>query len=148
VSARLPEPDLGSGISEVNVVPLADVSLVLLIIILVMSPMIAQSWLHVKTAGEATADELPPAAAAPPELVLLVDLGPKGLQVGDRFFRNPMELSAWLKEELPRRLDRKVFLAPHPDVKHGQVIHLLETIKSAGAESVALVETAEAPAAP
>ena len=38
-------------ISDVNVVPLADVSLVLLIILLVLSPMAAQSMLRVQTAA-------------------------------------------------------------------------------------------------
>ncbi|MDO8756488.1 MAG: biopolymer transporter ExbD, partial [Elusimicrobiota bacterium] len=43
--------DEAAPISDVNVVPLADVSLVLLIILLVLSPMAAQSMLKVQTAA-------------------------------------------------------------------------------------------------
>ena len=43
--------DEAAPIADVNVVPLADVSLVLLIILLVLSPMAAQSMLKVQTAA-------------------------------------------------------------------------------------------------
>lgn len=133
-------------ISEVNVVPLADVSLVLLIIMLLLSPMMAQSMLHVRTAAKAADDPAPlldafPAPEKPPEFVLLVDLGPGGIAVGERLFATPPQLAAYLREELPRRGDRKVFLAPAPEVTHGAVVDLLETIRLAGASSVALVQT-------
>ena len=47
-------------IAEVNVVPLADVSLVLLIILLVLSPMMRQSMLHVKAAADSPRRSLKP----------------------------------------------------------------------------------------
>ncbi len=135
-------------ISEVNVVPLADVSLVLLIIMLLLSPMMAQSMLHVRTAAKAADDPAPfleesSPREKPPELVLVVDLGPGGIAVGERLFATPPQLMDFLRTELPRRGDRKVFLAPAPDVTHGAVVDLLETIRLAGASSVALVQTVE-----
>ena len=75
--------------------------------------------------------------------MLVVGLNPDGLVVGSRQFSGPGELVAYLKEELPRRADKKVFLSPHLDVSVGLVVGALETIKSAGAESVALVQTQE-----
>lgn len=133
-------------ISDINVVPLADVSLVLLIILLLLSPMMAQSMLHVKTAGEpekAPEFVVPQPPPLDQELVLVVDLGPRGIAVGKYFFAGPGEFIAFMTGELSRRADRKVFLAPHPDVMHGQVVHMIEMIKSCGAESVALVQTQE-----
>ncbi len=130
-------------ISEVNVVPLADVSLVLLIILLVLSPMMTQSMLHIKTAGSA----VKPATSIPldqtskaQELVLAVALGSRGLSVGDKTFSDPGEFMAYLKSELSRRSDKKVFLTPHLDVTHGLVVQTLEMIKACGADSVALVQ--------
>ncbi|MBI5631212.1 MAG: biopolymer transporter ExbD [Elusimicrobia bacterium] len=132
-------------ISDVNIVPLADVSLVLLIILLLLSPMMTQSMLQVKTAGRPARApaELSSAPPAPQdaEPVLSVSLTPEGLQAGGRRFAGPGELRQFLQAELARRAERKVFLTPHLDVPHGQVLHTLELIKSCGAESVALVQT-------
>lgn len=134
--------DEAREISEVNVVPLADVSLVLLIILLLLSPMMAQSSLHVKTSAKSeTPGEHDVAPSLTPELVLLVDLGPGGIAIGERLFSGSGELREHLRNELSRRGDRKVFLAPHPDVTHGKVVELLEAIKDSGAETVALVQT-------
>ncbi|MBI5624166.1 MAG: biopolymer transporter ExbD [Elusimicrobia bacterium] len=134
-------------ISDVNVVPLADVSLVLLIILLVLSPMTVESRLHVKTAAKSTEAPSPEApeepAPKPKELVLLVDLGPAGVMVNDIFFGKRREFLAYMRLELPSRTDRKVFLAPHPDVTHGDVMETIEELKSCGADSVALVQTSD-----
>lgn len=133
-------------ISEVNVVPLADVSLVLLIILLVLSPMMTQARLQVSAAGRSESPEPPPAPwekPMPPELVLAVALGPGGFAVGERRFARGEELAAFLRGELSARSDRKVFLAPAPEVPHGTVVSALELIRSCGAEPIALVQPAE-----
>ncbi|MBI5208502.1 MAG: biopolymer transporter ExbD [Elusimicrobia bacterium] len=139
--------DEAEPISDVNVVPLADVSLVLLIILLVLSPMTVESRLHIRTAGKppeapASSEPQPP---LPPEreLVLMVDLGPAGIMVGEVFFTNRREFLAYMAMELSTRTDRKVFLAPHPDIPHGMVMEAIESLKACGAEAVALVQTAE-----
>ena len=140
--------DLPAEISDINVVPLADVSLVLLILLLVLSPMMAQSMLHVKTAAQAQ-EALPErfkqtyALPSSRDLVLVVDLGPKGIAVGANFFVSHGEFVAFMTGELSRRSDRKVFLAPHPDVTHGTVVHMLDTLKTCGAASLALVQSSE-----
>lgn len=142
--------ELPSEIAEVNVVPLADVSLVLLIILLVLSPMMTQSALRVRTAAEkapaAGPEEPAPAPAPEPaRLVLVVALGQDSVSVGERRFVGAAELMAFLAAEIAAREDKKVFLAPAPEVPHGKVVHMLETLKQVGASSVALVQTAEAP---
>ncbi|MFA6316556.1 MAG: biopolymer transporter ExbD [Elusimicrobiota bacterium] len=137
-------------ISDVNVVPLADVSLVLLIILLVLSPMTVESRLHVKTAAKTAEapvppppDEVPP-EPKPRELVLMVDLGPAGVMVNDIFFDERRGFLAYMRLELSTRTDRKVFLAPHPDITHGVVMETIENLKSCGADAVALVQTRDA----
>ncbi|MBI4345478.1 MAG: biopolymer transporter ExbD [Elusimicrobia bacterium] len=140
-------------ISEINVVPLADVSLVLLIILLVLSPMMAQHRLQVQAAAEkspsASAEaepETPP--QRPVDLVLVVGLGADRFVVGERTFTGNGELAAYLTGALLLRQDRKVFLAPQPDVAHGRVVETIELLKSAGAASVALVQSAPEEPAP
>ncbi len=142
-------PDEAKEISEVNVVPLADVSLVLLIILLLLSPMMTQSMVHVKTAAKDSAppppapDEAPLSTPPPSEVVLAVALTPAGYSVGDKSFASKDELRSYLADALLHRTDKKVFLSPHPDVTHGDVVAALDLIKQAGADSVALVQTEE-----
>ncbi|MDX6769670.1 MAG: biopolymer transporter ExbD [Elusimicrobiota bacterium] len=132
-------------ISEVNVVPLADVSLVLLIILLVLSPMAAQSMLKVQSAAAKAAPPKAPSAEdllpqRPPEPVLAVGLSPAGYVVEGRFIGGDAELRAWLVPELARRDDKKVFLAPELETPHGRVVSALEAISGMGAPAVALVQ--------
>lgn len=139
-------PDEPKEISEVNVVPLADVSLVLLIILLLLSPMMTQSMVKIRAAAAPAQDQPPPpedplAVPPPPELVLAVALTPQGFSVGDKAFASKDELRSYLAGALASRADKKVFLAPGPDVAHGDVVDALELIKQAGAQSVALVQT-------
>jgi biopolymer transport protein ExbD len=149
VSSPFAEEAQAKEIAEVNVVPLADVSLVLLIILLVLSPMMRQAMLHVRTAADSGKPEiLPPEellAPKPPELVLVVGLNPDGLVVGPQRFSDPGSFIGYMQEELARRADKKVFLSPSPEVPVGLVVHTLETLKTCGAESVALVQTQEQP---
>jgi biopolymer transport protein ExbD len=132
-------------INEPNVVPLADVSLVLLIILLVLSPMAAQSMLKVSSAAAKPAPEKAPSAEdllpqRPPEPVLAVGLSPAGYVVEGRLLGGDAELRAWLLPELGRRDDKKVFLAPELETPHGRVVAAIELIESLGAPSVALVQ--------
>ena len=135
-------------------VPLADVSLVLLIILLTLSPMMAQNALRIQTAARdaAQAPEPPegglPQSAKSPELVLAVSLTPHGIVVGDQVFAHPEEFTAYMRAELARRTDKKVFVSPHPDVEHGAVVQMLEMLKACGATTAALVQTQDDSAAP
>ena len=48
MAQKIHDPD--EALSEVNVIPLADLSLVLLIILMVLSPMAAQTLFHITAA--------------------------------------------------------------------------------------------------
>jgi|GEM_PF-1075643 len=143
-------------IADVNVVPLADVSLVLLIILLVLSPMAAQSMLKVQTAAaKAEAPKGPQPGEDPlmpkaPEPVLALGLNPLGYVADGRLLASDSELRAWLSPQLAKREDRKVFLAPELDVPNGRVVGAIEAIQACGASAVALVQIAdpEAPIGP
>ena len=134
-------------IADVNVVPLADVSLVLLIILLVLSPMAAQSMLRVSAAAaKAAAGPAPgedPLVPKPPEPVLAVGLTAAGFVADGRLLGGDAELRAWLRPRLPAREDKKVFLSPDLDVAHGRVVAAVEAIQACGASGVALVQVAD-----
>jgi biopolymer transport protein ExbD len=133
-----------SSISEPNVVPLADVSLVLLIILLVLSPMAAQSMLKVHQAAARAAPDKAPTPEdllpqRPPEPVLAVGITAAGYVVDGKLIGGDAELRAWLLPALARRDDKKVFLAPELETPHGRVVAAIEAIEGMGAPTVALV---------
>ena len=136
-------------ISDVNVVPLADVSLVLLIILLVLSPMAAQSMLRVQTAAAKAEEPKGPKAGEdplnplPPEPVLAIGLTGTGYMLDGRALAGDGELMSWLEPQLKRREDKKVFLSPDLDVPNGRVVSAIETIQNCGASAVALVQVAD-----
>jgi biopolymer transport protein ExbD len=150
VSNPFVKHDEAAPIADVNVVPLADVSLVLLIILLVLSPMAAQSMLKVQTAA-AKAEESPkgpkagedPLAPRPPERVLAVGLSPLGYIFDGRLLAADADLKAWLVPELARHDDKKVFLSPDLDMPNGRVVAAIEAIQKCGASTVALVQVAD-----
>lgn len=143
--------DEAAPISDVNVVPLADVSLVLLIILLVLSPMAAQSMLRVQNAASKddakrpTGEDLLPKTM---ETALVVSLTQSGYEAGGRSFTSGAELCDWLKGETARRDDRKAFVEPSLDTPHGRVVSAVELIQGCGASGVALVQIADSEAAP
>ena len=137
--------DEPAAIADVNVVPLADVSLVLLIILLVLSPMAAQSMLKVQTAAAKAAAAMPTQVELltqrEPEAVIAVAVSEAGFVMDGKLMTAP-ELTAYLKLKLQPRTDRKVFVAPELEASHGRVIEALEAVQAANG-TVALVQIAD-----
>jgi len=135
--------DEAAPISDVNVVPLADVSLVLLIILLVLSPMAAQSMLKVQTAAAKAEAALPTQTEVltfrEPEAVVVLGVTEGGFVIDGKLLATAPELVAYLKLKLSVRTDRKVFVSPELETAHGRVIAALEAVQDAGG-TVALVQ--------
>ena len=138
--------DEPAAIADVNVVPLADVSLVLLIILLVLSPMAAQSMLKVQTAAAKAEAALPTRTEVltqrEPEAVVVLAVTAAGFVMDAKLMPTASELTVYLKPKLAARTDRKVFVSPELEVAHGQVIAALEAVQAAGG-TVALVQIAD-----
>ena len=135
--------DEPAAIADVNVVPLADVSLVLLIILLVLSPMAAQSMLKVQTAAAKAQAAMPTRAEVftqrDAEPVLVLGVTAAGFVMDGKLMASAPELTAFLKLKLQPRTDRKVFVSPELETAHGQVVAALEAVQAAGG-GVALVQ--------
>ena len=138
--------DEPAAIADVNVVPLADVSLVLLIILLVLSPMAAQSMLKVQTAAAKASAAMPTQTEVltqrEAEVVLVLSVSAAGFVMDGKLMATGDELTAFLKQKLQPRSDRKIFVSPEIEVAHGQVIAALEAVQAAGG-TVALVQIAD-----
>lgn len=128
------------SLSEVNVIPLADLSLVLLIILMIMSPMVSQSIIQIaaaKAAAAQTQEELPDAK---PETPVIVSFAPGLLKVNGISMGSDLEFVKRLDEILPLRKDKTVILTAAPELTHGKVVRLMNVVKRHGAETLVLLK--------
>ncbi|HDT14942.1 MAG TPA: biopolymer transporter ExbD [Firmicutes bacterium] len=119
--------------SEINVVPLTDVMLVLLIIFMVTTPFIMQGNIKINL----------PEASAPSD-----DLAEKEIVVGisddGRMFLNGVEMSDMpgLENEIKRMIEatgnRRVIIEGDRMAFHGTVVRVMGAAKNAGADGIAV----------
>ena len=118
--------------SEINVTPLVDVMLVLLIIFMVTAPMLTQGVdvnLPQANAKAMRADE--------ERLVLTVDANSR-IFIG----KQPVEfnrMASALKAIVARRADRQVFFRADRAVPYGFVVKVIAEVRNAGVEKLGMV---------
>ena len=132
-------------LSEVNVIPLADLSLVLLIILMVLSPMIMQSMIKVHATRASAIKSL---QEKPPEPPLILLINPNGIFLNTVKMNTELDLAARLSQALGEREDKTVLITADPAVLHGKVVEVLDLVKQQGAEKIALLHKAGAAPAP
>jgi biopolymer transport protein TolR len=123
--------------ADINVTPLVDVCLVLLIIFMVITPMLV-TGVNVRLPQTATADRLP---KQPMEIAVKAD--------GTIFFDAVVIRTEQLTSELARRHDqiaRPVVVRADATLSYGEVVRVLDACRSAGFENVGLAtRPADAP---
>ena len=134
-------------LSEVNVIPLADLSLVLLIILMVLSPMIMQSMINVQASRAAQA-KIHQTNTPEPPLILLIN--PDGSLVLNTIRMNgDLDFVTRLEDAINKRDDKTIMITTDPAVQHGRFVHVLDMVKQHGVEKIALLKkAAPAPRAP
>ena len=124
-----------TSLSEINVVPLVDVMLVMLVIFMITAPMM-QRGLDV---------QLPEARRAEPlvseRLFVTVPLAYRTegvVQVGDDTV-GIAALPTRLQAELEGRDDKSVFLRGDSEITYGELVSVMDQLKEGGVEDVGLV---------
>jgi biopolymer transport protein ExbD len=138
MSQRPAEHD--EALNEVNVIPLADLSLVLLIILMVMSPMVSQAIIQITRAKAAAAlsqEDLPNPA---PETPVIVSYAPGTLKLNGTVMGSDLEFVTRLDEVMQRRRDKSVILTAAPELLHGHVVRMMDVVKHHGAETLVLLK--------
>lgn len=128
---RLSQKDVGTTLSEINVTPLVDVMLVLLIIFMVTAPML-KTGIGVNLPQAET-------SSAPAEGGLTLTI------TSDRFIHmedqviNLFLLEETLKNYFFDREEKIVFIRGDKDLPYGFVISIMDIIKKAGVEKLGLI---------
>lgn len=129
----------------INVVPLADLTLVLLIILMVLSPMITQSMIHVATPAVKSEKQLTPVEEEEkkPSEPLLIAITAKGYTLNNVYAQDLDQLMAALKARLAEEPERPVLVTAENQITVGAVVQVLDLAKQNGAERVSLLKRAE-----
>jgi biopolymer transport protein ExbD/biopolymer transport protein TolR len=136
-----------SPVSDINVTPMADVMLVLLIIFMVVTPMLQKGISVDMTEAEnprkmADADK-------EDAVVLAVTRDGKTFLQSDPI---PLDdITPQVKESIATKMDKTVYIKSDRLAKYGDVVEVVENVRAAGVESLGLlterVEREGAPAA-
>lgn len=123
--------DNDAPIAEINIVPLVDIILVVLIIFMVTAPLIIKPSINVNLPKAASGEST---KATQLQVTLAVD---------NRIFLNGSEakleeITAFAQKELEKDPDLQAIIAADQDVPHGQVIKVLDGIKSSGVKKFAI----------
>ena len=127
----------GPALSDINVTPLVDVVLVLLIIFMVTAPMMSRGIdirLPRTESGSDTQED---------RLIVSVDRD-STIYLNDRPV-NLALLTDRLKSEMERTGNDFVFLRADQDVSYGRVMAVMDQIKRSGADKVGMVTRPETP---
>ena len=129
------------GMDEINVTPLIDVVLVLLIIFMVMTPKKIQNMASDLPPIDDEEPPPPPPDKPPEQLMLAIYAdGSTALNL-EPYAANA---DATLKDILTRRLrskDKKtVFVDAHPDAPYGRVVRVMDLAREAGADKIGMAD--------
>jgi biopolymer transport protein TolR len=121
--------------SEINVTPMVDVMLVLLIIFMVITPML-QKGVSVDLA-RVNNPELMPDADKEDALIVAIT------QDGRVFFGNdrvdPADLTGKIRDRLTNKVDKRVYIRADARAKYKNVVEVVDDVRSAGVDELGLL---------
>ena len=118
-----------------NVIPMADIMLVLLIIFMVVTPML-QKTQHVDLAPTNNPREMKDADKDDAIVVAITSDG--SIYLGNTATHKE-ELTGLIKDRLSTRLDKTVFVKSDARAKYGRVVEIVDEIRSAGVDQLGLL---------
>ena len=121
--------------SNINVTPMVDVMLVLLIIFMVITPMLQKG----QSVDMAKVNNPTPMPDADKEDALLVVV----MRDGQIYFGTDRirieELTNKVKDRLANKVDKRIFIRADMRAKYGAVVDVVDNVRSAGVDDVGLL---------
>lgn len=118
-------------ISEINITPLTDVMLVLLVIFMVTTPLIIMDSFKVKLPKATTAS-----VEAGTGIIIAVSLDGR-IEINGKPVATE-SLESTIKDELSGSTDKTVVVKADGDVRHAVVVEVLDAARLAGAEKLSI----------
>jgi biopolymer transport protein ExbD len=129
------KPKVGSQMASPNVIPMADIMLVLLIIFMVVTPMLQKS-LPVDMARVNNAHEMQDADKDDAIIVAVT-------RDGTIYLKNTKiskdDITGQIKDMISARLDKTVYVKSDARAKYGDVVAVVDEIRSAGVDQLGLL---------
>lgn len=118
-------------IAEINIVPMVDVILVVLIIFMVTAPMIMKPSININLPKAATGEATVPSK-------LNITLTADGKINLDGKLVDDAQVQATAMEEVKKNPEIQAIIAADKDVPHGRVVSVLDIVKGSGVKKFAI----------
>lgn len=126
-------------VSDINVTPLVDVMLVLLIIFMVVTPML-QKGVTVDLVRTHNPQKMQEAEKEDAIIVAIQKDGSVFLQIGSSVTRMKADdLTTSVKDTLANRVDKTVYIKADARAKYGVVTDAVDNVRSAGVDRVGML---------
>jgi biopolymer transport protein ExbD/biopolymer transport protein TolR len=123
---------------NINVTPLVDVTLVVLIIFMVVTPLMTKTfWLNLPKQDEKEKPEPRSPDEANKPLVLTVD--EKGTIRVNQTILSPSELEQRLPRMIAANRQKVVYFDAHDDLPYGKAVKVMDASRVGGARSIAIL---------
>ena len=132
-------PAHNEAVADINITPLIDVMLVLLIIFMVVTPL-AQKGLDIAL-PQASTQTTPQPQTQSNQVVLGIEDSPSGavITVNKSPVSNMEELDQRLKDIFQTRSDKTMFVRADGKIPYGRVVDAMDVAKGAGVERIGII---------
>jgi biopolymer transport protein ExbD len=125
----------GGSMSDINVTPMADIMIVLLIIFMVITPML-QKGVDVKLPMAGNTKE----RKDEPKTIMVAIKKDGTVFLNQVKVGNPeTELTALIKERLEEVQDKVIYLKGDEGIEYGKIMAVMDLVRAGGVEEVALI---------
>ncbi len=126
-------------VADINVTPMVDVMLVLLIIFMVITPML-QKGVSVEMAKSRNPQKMPDAEKEDAILVAITRDGTVYLQVPGRVEKlKPEDLTRKVKDMLTNKVSKVVYVKSDARAKYKAVVDVVDNVRSVGVDQMGLL---------
>ena len=129
------KPKAPTVMAAPNVIPMADIMLVLLIIFMVVTPML-QKGVSVDMAKVNNAEDMQ--NADKDDAIILAVQRDGSLYLGSKKIQLS-EITTAVKDQIANRLDKTVFVRSDARAKYGDVVKAVDEVRSAGVDNLGLL---------
>jgi len=129
------KPTVGPQMAAPNVIPMADIMLVLLIIFMVVTPMLSKG-LSVELAKVNNPSDMPDADK---DDAVIVGISASGDVYLGSAKSDVSQIADQVRDRISNKLDKTVFVKSDGRAKYGDVVKVVDEIRSAGVDNVGLL---------